>query len=155
VGDAGGAVQDSTVALPLASNLEMKLKQKEFGAGLRAGMNTAWYFCKWLGAYGDFAVTGLWNHFKENRSVAVAAPTGSWDSEVIKDKVYDVTGVLEIGLGLFFDWAWHNDDYMLSLAAGWETQVWLNQNNFIYLMNNNAPGNLSFQGFTLEVAFGF
>ncbi len=154
VGDQGGT-PSSNIVIPLASDIELKLKQKEFGVGLRAGMNTAWYFCKWLGAYGDFALTGLWNHFKENRTVSVASPTGTFNSEVIKDKVYDVTGVIEIGLGLFFDWAWHDDDYMLSLAAGWETQVWLNQNNFIYLMNNNAPGNLSFQGFTLELAFGF
>jgi hypothetical protein len=44
---------------------------------------------------------------------------------------------------------------MFDLAAGWETQVWFNQNNFIFLMNNNAPGNLSLQGFTLKAGFAF
>ncbi len=154
VGDQSGT-PSSNIVIPIGSDVNMSFKQKQFGVGLRAGMNTAWYFCKWLGAYGDFAMTGLWNHFKEKRKVDVDALTGSWNSENIKDKVYDVTAVLEIGLGLFFDWRFSNDAYMLTLAAGWETQVWFNQNNFIYLMNNNAPGNLSFQGFTLKAGFAF
>jgi len=149
-------VPSSLTTIPLGSNVKMDFKQKEFGVGLRVGMNTHWYFCKWLGAYGDFAMTALWNRFKETREVEVNTPARTeYDSEKIKDKVYDVTAVLEIGLGLFFEWAFSNDNYMLYLSAGWEDQVWFNQNNMIFLMNNNAPGNLSFQGFTLKVGFGF
>ncbi len=154
VGDQDGQ-PSSTNTISNPSDVEVQFKQREFGVGLRAGMNTQWYFCKWLGAYADFALTGLWNHFKERREVEVKTATAEFDSENIKDKIYDVTGVLEIGLGLFFEWAFHDDDYMFSLAAGWEDQVWWNQNNFIYLMNNNAPGNLSFQGFTLKAGFAF
>jgi len=155
VGDQGGQ-PSSLTTIPLGSNVDLEFKQKEFGVGLRFGMDTAWYFCKWLGAYGDFAVTGLWNHFKERREVEVHTPAGlEYDSERIRDKVYDVTGVLEVGLGLFFEWTFCKDAYMFNLAAGWETQVWFNQNNMIFLMNNNAPGNLSFQGFTLEAGFAF
>jgi hypothetical protein len=146
----------STSTIPLGSNVELEFKQREFGVGLRAGMDTQWYFCKWLGAYGNFALTALWNRFHERREVEVKTPTGiEFDSERIKDKVYDVTAVLEIGLGLFFEWAFSNDAYMFSLAAGWEDQVWFNQNNMIFLMANDAPGNLSFQGFTLKAGFAF
>jgi len=149
-------VPSSLVTIPLDSNVKLDFKQREFGVGLRAGMDTQWYFCKWLGAYGDFALTALWNRFKETREVEINTPAGTeYDSEDIKDKVYDVTAVLEIGLGLFFEWAFSNDAYMFSLAAGWEDQIWFNQNNMIFLMNNNAPGNLSFQGFTLRAEFAF
>jgi hypothetical protein len=156
VGDEGDAFEDPLSVIPIGSDVDLKFHQKEFGVGLRAGLDTQWYFCKWLGAYGDFALTGLWNHFKEKRTVEVSTPAGTtYDSESIKDKVYDVTAVLEVGLGLFFEWAFCNDDYMFQLEAGWETQVWFNQNNMIFLMDNNAPGNLSFQGFTLKAGFGF
>ena len=156
VGDQGlPGIDNPLEVIPLASDVFLDFNQKQFGVGLRVGMDTAWYFCKWLGVYGDLALTGLWNRFNEKRETTVVATQGTWDLEHIRDKVFDVTGVLEIGLGLFFDWTWHNDDYRFILSAGWETQVWFNQNNFIYLMNSNAPGNLSFQGFTLEAGFGF
>ncbi len=149
-------IPPSTNTIPNGSNVELEFKQREFGVGLRVGMNTQWYFCKWLGAYGDFALTTLWNRFKERREVDVdLSDLIEFDSERIKDKIYDVTGVLEIGLGLFFEWTFHDDDYLFTLAAGWEDQIWWNQNNFIYLMNNDAPGNLSFQGFTLKAGFAF
>jgi hypothetical protein len=156
VGDGNDVPPLSLSTIPLGSNVKLDFKQREFGVGLRAGMDTQWYFCKWLGAYGDFALTALWNRFNERREVEVNTPSATeFDSEEIKDKVYDVTAVLEIGLGLFFEWAFCDDAYMLSLAAGWEDQIWFNQNNMIFLMNNNAPGNLAFQGFTLRAEFAF
>ena len=154
VGDQDG-IPPSTNTIPNPSDVQLEFKQREFGVGLRFGMNTQWYFCKWLGAYGDFALTTLWNRFKENREVEVKTATGEFDSEDIKDKIYGITGVFEVGIGLFFEWAFHDDDYMFTLAAGWEDQVWWGQNNFIYLMENNEPGTLSFQGFTLKAGFAF
>ncbi len=149
-------VPSSTSTIPLGSNVKLDFKQREFGVGLRAGMDTQWYFCKWLGGYGDFAVTTLWNRFHERREVEINTSAATeFNSENTKDKIFDVTAVLEVGLGLFFEWAFCDDAYMFSLAAGWEDQIWFNQNNFFFLMNNNAPGNLSFQGFTLRAEFAF
>src|SRR5580700_9213106 len=98
-----GSTPSSNLTIPVPSNVGLEFKQKEFGVGLRAGLDTQWYLCKWLGFYGDFALTTLWNHFKENREVEVqASSTLEFQSENIKDrKLYDVTAVLEIGLGLF------------------------------------------------------
>jgi hypothetical protein len=150
------ATPPSTSTIPLGSNVEIDLSQRTFGTGLRAGMDTQWYFCKWFGGYGDFALTALWNRFREFREVDVNTPVpSSFTSENIKDRVFDVTAVLELGLGLFVEWAFSNDNYMFSLAVGWENQVWFNQNNMIFLMNNGAPGNLSLQGFTLRAEFAF
>jgi hypothetical protein len=147
----------SDLTIPVPSNVKLDLKQREFGVGFRMGMNTEWYFCKWLGGYSNFAMTGMWNRFHQSREAEVNdISTGvEYVSENIKDKIFDVTAVLEIGLGLFFEWAFSDDHYMFSLVAGWETQVWFNQNNFIFLMANNAPGNLAFQGFTLKAGFAF
>jgi hypothetical protein len=155
VGDQGDT-PSSLTTIPLGSNVKVDLKQREFGVGLRAGIDTNWYVCKWFGTYGDFALTGLWNRFHEKRQVEINTPIPTeFVSENMKDKVFDVTAVLEVGIGVFFEWAFSNDAYMVDLALGWETQVWFNQNNLIFLMNNNAPGNLSFQGFTLKVGFAF
>jgi hypothetical protein len=146
----------SNVVIPDGSNIKLNFDQKEIGVGLRAGMNSAWYFCKWLGAYGDFALSGLWNRFKEHRTDEINTPSATeYLSFDIKDKIYDVTAVLELGIGVFFEWAFSNDAYMLQLAVGWEDQVWFNQNQFIFVENTNAPGNLAFQGLTVRAEFAF
>ncbi|MGC2596330.1 MAG: Lpg1974 family pore-forming outer membrane protein [Rhabdochlamydiaceae bacterium] len=155
VGDEGDTAEDSTDVIPLGSNIKLKFTQREFGVGIRAGLDANWYFYNWIGIYGDFAMTGLWNRFKEKRQDEINTPEGTeYLSTRIKDKVYDVTAVFEIGLGLFFEWTFGRT-YVLEIAAGWENQIWFNQNNFIYLMNTNAPGNLSLEGFTLSAGLAF
>jgi hypothetical protein len=155
VGDEESTPENPTHVIPLGSNIKLKFAQKEFGVGLRAGLDANWYFSKWIGIYGDFAMTGLWNRFKEQRQDEINTPEGTeYLSACIKDKIYDVTALFEVGLGLFLEWEFGRT-YTLQIAAGWENQVWFNQNNFIFLMNNKAPGNLSLQGFTLSVELAF
>jgi len=145
----------SNVVIPLGSNYDIQFHQKELGIGIRAGLDTQWYFCKWLGLYGDVAVTGLWNRFHEKRTDTVSPiAAASYDNFVIKNKVRDVTGVLELGLGVFFEWPFHHDDYMFQLELGWENQIWFDQNQFI-TVETLMPGNLSLQGLTLKALFAF
>ncbi len=147
--------QDSSSVIPVGSEVEIEFDQHQFGVGIRAGLNTAWYFTKWLALYGDVAVTSLWNRFREKREDTVETATGAeYESFDIKRKTHPVTAVLELGLGLRFEWAFCNEDYLFQFEAGWEEQVWFNQNQFITVEDLSAR-DLSLEGLTLKAAFYF
>jgi hypothetical protein len=78
----------------------------------------------------------------------------SYNNLSLKNRVRDVTPVLELGIGLFFEWPFHNEDYMFQLEAGWENQIWFDQNQFLAL-ETLTPGNLSMQGLTIKALFAF
>jgi hypothetical protein len=59
-------------------------------------------------------------------------------------------------LGLRYDYWFSDDDYRFRIAASWENQLWLHQNHFIKALDAaDVLGNLSLQGFTLNVRFDF
>jgi hypothetical protein len=139
------------------ADVNIKMRQSQWAAGLRAGLNTAWYLWnKWC-VYGDFALSGMVNHFNVRRTDEVTPSSGgAWTQNNIRNKrAQPMTAVLEWALGLRFETAFHNDDYMFQFQAGWENQVWFNQNQFIFFPNNAGSSDLSFQGLTVKAAFYF
>jgi hypothetical protein len=146
---------NSTTVIPLASSVALDFSQKQFGVGIRTGLNTAWYFTKMFAIYGDFAVSGLWNRFRDKRIDTVTAASGaSYNSFDIKDKVRDVSAVIELGLGFRFEMGFCNDDYLLQLEAGWEDQIWFDQNQFI-TVEHLSPKKLSLEGLTVKAGLYF
>ncbi len=61
-----------------------------------------------------------------------------------KEGRQEIIPVVEAGLGLTYMTWFSDDNYMFSLKAGWEEQLWLSVDN-----------NLSLHGFTLKVGFAF
>ena len=130
--------------------------QDQWGVGVRAGLNTVWYLWKHVGIFGDFALSGMYNHFDTERRDKYRNNQSLFTKNLNTEAgFYDVTAVLEWALGARFDTAFHNDDYYFYFQAGWEQQLWFNQNQFFYLAEGKGSGNLSMQGLTLEMGFYF
>ncbi len=137
-------------------NWKMKMDQDQWAAGLRAGLNTTWYMWKKWAIFGELALSGMLNDFDVTRKDRVHRANGQrfTHSHVDRD-IHNVTAILEWSLGLRYETAFHCDDYLFMVQAGWEQQVWFGQNQFVYFLNNNSNGNLSFQGLTVKAGFYF
>lgn len=130
---------------------------KQFGVGLRAGVNSAFYLWNKWSIFGDLSWTALWNDFKVSRHDSHNLTTTSPE---VKDanvhyKPFTVTGVMEVALGLRFETIFSKGRYMYLLQAGWENQVWFDQGQFINFNTPNNPGNLSLGGLTIKTGFYF
>lgn len=154
-------LQFQVLGVPTGSEIEMDMDLDQSSVGLRAGLNTAWYMWKKWSIYGDFAISGIWNDFDSSRKDRYEVPTGQVPG--FEQTVYNVhrdshrvTAVLEWGLGLRFETAFHNDDFMFMLQAGWEEQIWFDQNQFITTPIAAQPStDLNFEGLTIKAGFYF
>ncbi len=142
-----------TPAPILGDDLGLKMKLNQFGVGVRSGLDTAWYMWKHWSIFGEFAATGLLNYFDSHRT-DTDTTADIVVNNVKKKSNHRVTAVLEWALGLRYETTWHQDDYMFTIQAGWEEQIWFNQNQFIF-MPNSAANDLNFEGLQLKVAFNF
>jgi hypothetical protein len=135
--------------------LKMDMDLNQTSVGLRSGLDTAWHMWKKWCIFGDFAISGIWNDFDSHRKDHLAKHGDNFVtfSRLHKD-THNVTAVLEWALGLRFQTAFHNDDFMFLLQAGWEEQIWFNQNQFV-MMPNSTSGNLTLEGLTVKAGFYF
>jgi hypothetical protein len=129
---------------------QFKMKQTQFGVGVRTGLDTAYYFDSKWAIYGDFGVTGLYNYFKESRHDY----TGDTLENTVSQRPQFLTTVVELDLGLRFETIFSKGRYKYLLQAGWETQMWFDQEQFIRFTDHN-PGNLSLSGLTIKTGFWF
>ncbi|MBI3236493.1 MAG: hypothetical protein HYZ48_02120 [Chlamydiales bacterium] len=135
-------------------------KQEFFGAGLRGGIDTVWYFVKHFGFYGDLSISTLWSDFHVHRKDSVSDPVGDVviPSKIhnlrLKDSIHNLTEVLELGFGMRYDTTFFEGDYQFSFQAGWEQQIWFDQNQFFDL-TETLNGNLSLQGLTIKAGLMF
>ena len=138
------------------SNYYVKMDQDQWAVGLRAGLDTTWYMWKKWAVFGELALSGMLNDFDVTRKDRAHLVNGvSYTQAHIDRSNHNVTAILEWALGLRFETAFHDDDYMFMLQAGWEEQIWFGQNQFVFLSNNNSGGDLSFQGLTIKAGFYF
>jgi hypothetical protein len=136
------------------SNVKLHMKLDQTSVGLRTGLNTNWYMWKNWAIFGEFAVSGIWNDFDSSRKDHVATATSEVTLNHINRDVHNVSAVIEWALGLRFETAFHKDAYMFMLQAGWEEQVWFDQNQFV-MFPNQTPANLNFEGLTVKAGFYF
>lgn len=137
-----------------ASNVRIHNDIDQFGVGLRTGLDTAWYLWKKWCIFGEFAVSALWNDFDVKRKDTTQTAIGSFTTLNTKFDSHSVSAVIEIALGLRFETTFHNDDYLFMLQAGWEEQIWFNQNQFFNPLSQ-SPQDLTFEGLTIKAGFDF
>ena len=134
-------------------------KQSYWGLGVRSGLNTAWKFDRNWSIFGDVALAALWSQFKNSRTdtATQAATTSFTNLQVtnLRSQTHTVAPVLEWDLGLRWDYWFCDDDYRIRIQAGWEEQVWFDQNYFTALGATNRTGALTLQGLTLDFRFDF
>lgn len=132
----------------------LTFKQKQWGIGARAALDTVWHFTKCFGIYGDIAGTALWSSFKTTYLDVATSPTSINTIENYEEKVFRVVPVLEVALG-FEAMAWFNNDMCLFFGrVGWEGQIWVNFNQLFYPAAR-LHGDLSLQGLTVRLGFSY
>ena len=139
------------------ADYEIKMDQDFFGCGLRTGLDTVWYFTKHWGLYGEFAFAALWSQFHSSRKDSYedsGAGIAEYTTLHTRDHFNTITEVLELGLGFRYDTTFFVGDYAFYLQAGWEEQIWFNQNQF-YDMADNVTGNMSMQGLSVKAGLMF
>ncbi len=137
------------------ANIRLHNEQRQWGLGIRTGLDAAWYMWRKWCIYGEFDFTALWNSMHITRKDTTSSPdTESFTSLNTKRRNHPVTAILELGLGLRFETTFHNDDYLFMLQAGWEDQIWFDHNE-LFFINSQAPSNLTFEGLTIKAGFDF
>ncbi len=138
----------------LASGVKINSHQENacWGMGLRSGVNTAWHLAANWSFYADGAITALWEDFSITRKDRVSeTDTLYYDTKYF---FHTIKPVIELAAGLRKeDWI-YNDRYHIALQVGWEEQIWINQNQFDYYVENRQ-GDLILQGVTAKARFDF
>ncbi len=138
-------------------------KMSIWGIGPRIGLDTAWHICRSFSFLGDIAVTALWEHFSVD-AFATGFNSSSPlhlipDSAIIfnfERSFFTLNPVLEMMLGLRYETWFTCNTYHFAVDAGWEFQVWLDQNQFSRRVSLEATGgNLILQGLTLRFRLDF
>jgi hypothetical protein len=137
--------------------IDLMRKERVFGVGIRAGLDTVWHFTRNWGLYGDFAVTALWSDFHTIIKEQTFFSNDFVPNDAINsyEKIQQVTPVYEASLGLIYMLWFNKDRYLFYTKLGWEEQVWVHYNQIIPANFNIKAGNLSLHGLTAEVGFTF
>ena len=137
------------------SEAEAKINQHFWGLGIRTGLDTVWYFSRHFGIYGDFAFGALWSDFHSRRQDTYEDPSNP-RAKVARYKRHleTLTEVLELGLGLRYDTTFFVGDYAFFLQAGWEEQIWFNQNQYLDSRDTRS-GNLTLHGLSIKAGLMF
>lgn len=129
------------------------------GYGITAGFETKWELRYGFSLEGDFSGALLWTDYDLHQHEK------NGDNSLrtrIKDNFHQITAVLNLFAGLNWETQFHKERFYLQFHAGWEEQVWFDQNELNRFINNhnvgstaNLQGDLSFSGWTIGGKFGF
>ncbi len=136
--------------------------QDFLGIGMRAGLDSSWYFSKWFSFYGNMSFSGLCSDFRlkfKNRSTSPLS-TNQTPGELL-DIVYQrmhfyvIRPVIEFDLGLRCECWLVKDRYHISISAGWEEQIWINQFHLVNVRKETSRHDLTLGGLTTALRFDF
>ncbi|WP_420420914.1 Lpg1974 family pore-forming outer membrane protein [Simkania sp.] len=135
----------------------LRLDQDFWGAGIRAGLNTAWQFTQNWSIYADLALAILYGEFDLDRRDS-NQPQGGVETTSIHTGVDPMTFEPTVGVGAGLRWeTWFgSNNYHILFQLGWEQQIWILQNEFIKVpTETDHVGDLVLQGLTLKGRFDF
>lgn len=148
-----------------------KLSNSFWGIGIRSGCNTAWHLAGTWSIFADTAISALWSQAKTNRVDTALLPDSTPPAAVqgnnarLSDatitpvsqgnNAHSIVPVLELALGIRKDQWFYNNRFHVAVQAGWEEQVWWNQNQFAWTQSISLTGNLVLQGLTARIRLDF
>jgi len=137
-----------------STSTAMDNHMKNWGVGIRTGLDTTWHMGMGFSLMGDFALTGLWEQFQLSRFDVSRAGLSAINQSY---SYYNVAPVVEWMFGLAYDWWSCEGTFHLGFHVAYEEQVWFNQNHFIRESGvaGATGGNLSYSGLTAGVRFDF
>lgn len=135
-----------------------------WGMGLSFGMNTQWGLGAGWSLFGDAAAAIVYG-FHKPHVVALTqnVETGEKVPFVgLKDGFRIAHPVFDLGAGLRWDQMFCKDYFHIRLQLGWETHVYVNQNQFPVFTSKDSrgvfvgnQGDLTTQGWTFSTRFDF
>lgn len=137
--------------------------QDYWGLGIRTGLDASWMVTRCFNVFGKWAFSTVWGQFTNNGSFSgvTTDASGAFINNIVsyrgypKARAHQLNGVLEMQLGVCYDYWFSDDDYRLRVSAAWENQLWLNQNHLDQFGIASLKGDLSLQGLTLNFRFDF
>ena len=129
-------------------------RNKWWGIGIESGLNTQWSFCGGFSIYGNVATAieyGL-------QKLQLSESGGINDS--FRRSYHICRPILDLQLGLGWDYNFCEDGFHFGLKLGWENHVYFNQSRFlsyntVNYSDNTSGGSLTYQGWTLHACFDF
>ena len=129
------------------TNIEtIQRRCKWWGMGIESGLNTQWSFCGGFSLYGNVAGAIEYGLAKQavNESGIIAFS--------FRDSYRICRPILDLQLGLGWNYNSCNDCFHFGLKLGWENHLYFNQN---LLFDFIPSGDLTYQGWTLHANFDF
>ena len=138
--------------LSQSTSYRMNLKQNNWGIGLLGGLESDWFISKWWGFYGKIALASLWSRFHITREDEVSGDRLVYNTT----NFHTVKAMLDLGLGLRFDYSPESGKVHLSGSVGWEEQVWFNENQFQRISySSGLQGDLILQGLSVKLRLDY
>lgn len=148
------------------NEVEVELKDRWWGIGLEAGLDTQWGLGGGWSVFGNMTAAIIYGFhhldFDEENTPASAVTTSS-GKFIDLDNHYRISHpVLDIAMGLRWDNMFSDDRVHLGLQVGWEHHVYFSQNqfpNFVDDVNLGKfvvnQGDLTLQGWTFSARLDF
>ncbi|QZA59310.1 Lpg1974 family pore-forming outer membrane protein [Candidatus Rhabdochlamydia porcellionis] len=142
----------STATTPLDQSTNQR--NKWWGIGIESGLNTQWSFCSGFSIYGNVATAIEYGLQKLQLS-----ESGGVDAS-FRRSYHICRPILDLQLGLGWDYNFCEDGFHFGLKLGWETHVYFDQSRFlsyntVNYSDNTSGGSLTYQGWTLHACFDF
>lgn len=129
-------------------------RQRYWGVGLRAGLDSYWSVWRYFGLFANSAVSALWSQFNNQVRSFDTNTIAGYNNVLIgyqKHSPHTLIPVVQLEIGAQFDWVFRNCKSMM-FQAGWEGQIWFSQNQH---GSSNGDASLILQGFTFKGKFGY
>jgi hypothetical protein len=156
------AVNFESLPRPFSTPLLSENNYNNFqGYGLRTGIDSKWPLFYGMSLFANLSYSILSSVFHVSQFQKNAdSPRGH-----IKDRISFASQNFQMSGGITWEYLFCNERFSLDIHAGWEQQVWLDQNqlNILYGGNFgpsvgrtfNQQGNLTLSGWLIGARFGF
>ena len=168
-----GEYKDFVNLLPASSEVDTKFRDRWWGIGLEAGLDSQWGLGNGWSIFANLAAAILYGEhnirlkdkndpagFRSSSNGAFSSSGGVFAD--VRDKAWIAHPILDLQLGLRWDGMVANDHLHIGVHLGWENHVYFSQNQFpIFSDDYNFgkffanQGDLSLEGWTLGVRLDF
>ncbi|MEX0961424.1 MAG: Lpg1974 family pore-forming outer membrane protein [Simkaniaceae bacterium] len=130
-----------------------------FGLGIRSGFDSAWELGKQFSLVCSGSLSALYGDYeisRKDRSTDLQIPSPQEEVDLYTNNhFHKINGVFELFLGVRWEKHFGEKHYYFKTDFGFEQQIWMNQNQFLFLYEEGSHGDLILQGFTMKIRLDF
>jgi hypothetical protein len=158
--------------LPEPTEVDLRFRDRWWGIGPEGGLDTQWGLGGGWSIFGNLAVAILYGKHRIKFKDVDTPPTATAENNAnslpngvytkLKDRNWVAHPILDLQLGLRWDWMLANDHLHVGIEVGWENHIYFSQNQFpIFSDDFNLgkffanQGDLSLEGWTFGVRLDF